>query len=109
MDDKSLRMAADEGVPWWVVAARNERAFSWAYDVLGCLPPTVEPRATGHVPEMIVLMQRLIDKGHAYPAGGDVYFDVRSYPEYGALSRQQIGRSRPSTTPVPSPHPLHFP
>ena len=95
IDDKILRVAATEGVPWWAVAARNERAFTWAYDVLGCLPPTVEPRATGHVPEMISLMQRLINKGHAYAAGGDVWFDVRSYPEYGALSRQQIDKMRP--------------
>jgi cysteinyl-tRNA synthetase len=96
IDDKILRVAAAEGVPWWLVSARNERAFGWAYDVLGCLPPSIEPRATGHVPEMITLMQRLIDKGHAYAAGGDVYFDVRSYPEYGALSRQQIDKMRPS-------------
>ena len=60
---------------------RNERAFTWAYDALGCLPPTYEPRATGHVPEMVVLMDRLIDSGHAYAADGDVYFDVRSFPE----------------------------
>jgi cysteinyl-tRNA synthetase len=71
------------------VAERNQRAFSRGYDVLGCLPPDVEPRATGHVPEMIVLMRRLIDAGHAYAAGGDVYFDVGSYPDYGALSGQR--------------------
>ncbi len=51
-----------EEVPWWAVAERNQRAFTRAYDALGCLPPNVEPRATGHVPEMIVLMQRLIDQ-----------------------------------------------
>jgi cysteinyl-tRNA synthetase len=96
IDDKIIRVAAEDGVPWWQVAARNERAFSWAYEVLGCLPPTIEPRATGHVPEMIALMHRLISKDHAYAAGGDVYFDVRSYPEYGALSRQQIDKMRPS-------------
>ena len=69
---------------------RNERAFAWAYDVLGCLPPDAEPRATGHVPEMIVLMQRLIDAGHAYAADGDVYFDVGSWPQYGELSGQRV-------------------
>ncbi|HEX7992400.1 MAG TPA: cysteine--tRNA ligase, partial [Streptosporangiaceae bacterium] len=89
IDDKILRTAADEGNPWWAVAERNQRAFTRAYDVLGCLPPDVEPRATGHVPEMITLMQRLIDSGHAYPAGGDVYFDVSSYPRYGELSGQR--------------------
>ena len=89
IDDKILRVAATEGVPWWAVAQRNERAFTRAYDVLGCLPPDVEPRATGHVPEMIALMRRLIEAGHAYAAGGDVYFDVSSYPAYGALSGQR--------------------
>jgi len=90
IDDKILAVAAGEEVPWWAVAERNQRAFSRNYDALGCLPPDVEPRATGHVPEMIVLMQRLIDAGHAYPAGGDVYFDVRTFPEYGALSGQRL-------------------
>jgi cysteinyl-tRNA synthetase len=108
IDDKILRVAAAEGVPWWAVAARNERAFTWAYDVLGCLPPTVEPRATGHVPEMVTLMQRLVDKGHAYPAGGDVYFDVRSYAEYGALSRQQIDKMRPCEEGGDKRDPLDF-
>ena len=89
IDDKIIRVAGAEGVPWWLVAQRNERAFSRAYDALGCLPPDVEPRATGHVPEMIILMRRLIEGGHAYPAGGGVYFDVGSYPDYGALSGQR--------------------
>ena len=92
IDDKIIRVAAEENVPWWAVAQRNERAFSRAYDVLGCLPPTVEPRATGHVPQMITLMQRLIDSDYAYAAGGDVYFDVRSWPAYGDLSGQKIGK-----------------
>ena len=86
--------SAAEGVPWWAVAERNQRAFTWAYDTLGCLPPDVEPRATGHVPEMIVLMQRLIERGHAYAAGGDVYFDVASYAEYGKLSNQRLDEMR---------------
>ncbi|MDA2989871.1 MAG: cysteine--tRNA ligase, partial [Actinomycetota bacterium] len=90
IDDKILANGEREGVPYWVVAMRNERAFTWAYDTLGCLPPTYEPRATGHIPEMVQLMQRLIDAGFGYAAGGDVYFDVRAYPEYGALSGQRI-------------------
>ena len=89
IDDKILARGADEGVPYWEVAMRNERAFTRAYDVLGCLPPTYEPRATGHVPEMVALMQRLIDTGHGYAAAGDVYFDVRSFPAYGDLSGQR--------------------
>ena len=90
VEDKILARARAEGVPWWAVAARNERAFTAAYDALGCLPPTVEPRATAHVPEMIALIRRLIESGHAYAAGGDVYFDVASFPAYGALSGQRV-------------------
>jgi cysteinyl-tRNA synthetase len=89
IDDKILRTASAEGSPWWAVAERNQRAFTRAYDVLGCLPPDVEPRATGHIPEMITLIGRLVDSGHAYPSGGDVYFDISSYDRYGALSGQR--------------------
>jgi cysteinyl-tRNA synthetase len=96
IDDKILRVAASEGVPYWLVAQRNERAFTRAYEALGCLPPDVEPRATGHVPEMIALMRRLIDSGHAYPAGGDVYFDISSYPGYGQLSGQRPEQMQPA-------------
>ena len=96
IDDKIIRVAAAEGVQWWAVAQRNERAFSRAYDVLGCLPPDVEPRASGHIPEMITLMRRLIETGHAYVADGDVYFDIASYPKYGALSGQRLDHMRPA-------------
>jgi len=89
IDDKILRNAAAEGVPWWQLALRNERAFAAAYEALGCLLPTAEPRATGHVPEMIMLMRWLFDYGHAYASGGDVYFDVRSDAGYGSLSGQK--------------------
>ena len=94
IDDKIINVAIQEEVPWWAVADRSQRAFSRAYDVLGCLPPDVEPRATGHVPEMIMLMQRLIDSGHAYPSGGDVFFDVHSLPGYGSLSGQRLEHMR---------------
>ena len=96
IDDKILRVAQQEGAAWWAVAERNQRAFTRAYEALGCLPPDVEPRATGHVPEMIVLMRRLIERGHAYAAGGDVYFDVRSAPDYGCLSGQRLDHMRPA-------------
>jgi cysteinyl-tRNA synthetase len=89
IDDKIINAARLERSPWWAIAERNQRAFTRAYEALGCLPPDVEPRATGHIPEMIVLMRRLIDSGHAYPAGGDVYFDISSFPAYGALSGQR--------------------
>jgi cysteinyl-tRNA synthetase len=96
IDDKILRTAAAEGSHWFEIAERNQRAFSRAYEILGCLPPDVEPRATGHVPEMIGLMRRLIDSAHAYAAGGDVYFDVRSFPGYGSLSGQRLEHMRPA-------------
>jgi cysteinyl-tRNA synthetase len=90
IDDKILHNAGHEDVPYWVVAMRNERAFTRAYDTLGCLPPTYEPRATGHIPEMVELMQRLIDRGFGYAANGDVYFDVRAFANYGSLSGQKL-------------------
>lgn len=78
---------------WWALAYRYEQEFLKAYDALGVSRPTYEPRATGHIPEMHALIQQLIDRGHAYPAlddSGDVYFDVRSWSKYGALTRQNI-------------------
>jgi len=89
IDDKILHNAGHESTPWWALAERNARAFDRAYDALGVLPPTVAPRATGHVPEMVALISRLIDRGSAYPSGGDVYFDVRSLTSYGDLSGQR--------------------
>ena len=90
IDDKILNKAADAGRPWWEWAATYERAFSAAYDALGVLPPSAEPRATGHITQMVELIERLIDDGHAYAGGGDVYFDVLSLPDYGKLSGHQI-------------------
>ncbi|MGW4579420.1 cysteine--tRNA ligase [Rhodococcus aetherivorans] len=90
IDDKILRKATEAGRPWWEWKTTYERAFARAYDQLGVLPPSVEPRATGHVTQMVELMQRLIDAGHAYAADGNVYFDVLSYPEYGRLSGHRI-------------------
>ena len=90
IDDKILQRAGEEGVPWWAWAHRWEREFTAAYAALGVLPPTYEPRATGHVTEMVELMARLVAAGHAYPGReGDVWFDVRSWPEYGALTNQR--------------------
>ena len=96
IEDKILAVARAEGVAPWIVAERNQRAFSWAYDAVGCRPPDIEPRATGHIPEMIVLIRRLIQGGHAYAAAGDVYFDVHSYDAYGALSGQRLDQMRPA-------------
>lgn len=93
IDDKILAKSAQAGIPWWAWSYANERATNDALDQLGVLPPTYEPRATGHITEMQEIMQTLIDKGHAYVAedgSGDVYFDVRSYPAYGELTHQRI-------------------
>jgi cysteinyl-tRNA synthetase len=96
IDDKILTKSAENGAEWWAWAALNEEAFRSAYETLGCLRPTYEPRATGHVPEMVELMQRLVDSGHAYDADGDVYFDVRSFAAYGALSGQKLDAMQPA-------------
>jgi cysteinyl-tRNA synthetase len=90
IDDKILRKSSDAGRPWWEWAATHERAFSAGYDALGCLPASLDPRATGHITQMVELMERLVDRGHAYAAGGDVYFAVRSFPGYGELSGQKV-------------------
>jgi cysteinyl-tRNA synthetase len=90
IDDKILAKSAEGNEPWWALGFRNERGIADAERTLGCLPPTYEPRATGHVTEMVTLMQRLIDGGHAYAVEGDVYFDVRSHPSYGELSGQKV-------------------
>lgn len=90
IDDKIIHNAGHEDVEYWVVASRNERAFTDAYNALGCLPPTHEPRATGHIPEMIELMAEIIEKNHGYSQDGDVYFDVRSDSTYGSLSGQKV-------------------
>ena len=90
IDDKILRKAAEAGRPWWEWKSTYERAFNRAYDALGVLPPSVEPRATAHITQMVELMQRLIDAGHAYAADGNVYFDVLSYPQYGSLSGHKL-------------------
>lgn len=93
IDDKILRKSQENNAQWNAWSYAHERETSDALDTLGVLRPTYEPRATGHVPDMIELMQTLIERGHAYPApdgSGDVYFDVKSFPEYGQLTRQKL-------------------
>ncbi|WP_031508186.1 cysteine--tRNA ligase [Streptomyces megasporus] len=90
IDDKIIAKSVEQGRPWWAIGYANERAFDDAYTALGCLPPTYEPRATGHIPEMVEMMRALIDTGHAYAADGNVYFDVRSLPGYLSLSNQDL-------------------
>ncbi len=93
IDDKILIKAAEQGRPWYNLAYAMRRELDTAYDALHVDPPTYEPAATGHVPEMLELIGRLIVRGHAYVAedgSGDVYFDVRSWPDYGSLTHQGI-------------------
>ena len=91
IDDKILHKAVHEESPWWAVAMKYERAFTEAYAALNVLPPTYEPRATGHITQMIELMQTLIEKGAAYaPGNGDVYLEVRKLSSYLTLSRQKL-------------------
>jgi cysteinyl-tRNA synthetase len=100
IDDKILAKSVEAGEPFWSIAYANERQLARDYAALGVLPPTYEPRATGHIPEMHELIKLLIEKGHAYPAedgSGDVYFDVRSYDQYGELSGQRVDAMEPAT------------
>ncbi|NDE48212.1 MAG: cysteine--tRNA ligase [Actinobacteria bacterium] len=91
IDDKILHKAVHEEIPWWAVAMKYERAFSDAYRALNVLPPTYEPRATGHITQMIELMQNLIENGAAYaPGNGDVYLEVRKLKRYLTLSNQKL-------------------
>ena len=96
IDDKILDKAAAAGQRWWARAYYYEREFTEAYNMLGVLPPTVEPRATGHMSDMIDLIQRILDNGHGYVVTdadgkptGNVYFDVASWPHYGELTHQK--------------------
>jgi len=91
IDDKILHKAVHEEIPWWQVAMKYERAFTDAYNALNVLPPTYEPRATGHITQMIELMQKLMENGSAYaPGNGDVYLEVRKLKEYLTLSNQKL-------------------
>ncbi len=95
IDDKILRKSAEVGEPWWAWAAKFEREFSAAYDALGLLPATFEPRATAHITDQLNLINRLIERGHAYADGqGNVYFDVHSLDDYGSLTRQDLANMR---------------
>ena len=91
IDDKILEKAKAENMPWWALALKYEREFSAAYSILNVLPPTYEPRATGHITQMIQLMQKLMESGAAYaPGNGDVYLEVRKLNSYLTLSHQKL-------------------
>ena len=97
IDDKILQKAVIENMPWWALAMKYERIFAEAYAALNVLPPTYEPRATGHITQMIELMQILIENGAAYaPGNGDVYLEVRKLNRYLTLSRQNLDDLQPA-------------
>ncbi len=98
VDDKIIEKSVTTGRPFWALAYENRRVLDADYRALNVIPPTYEPLATGHIPEMHELIAELIRRDNAYPAAGgsgDVYFDVQSYPEYGALSGQNPDDMRP--------------
>ena len=94
VDDKIIERSASEGIEWRQVSERNIEAYLHFADLHNIKPATVYPRATAHIPEMHALIARLIEKGHAYAAGGDVYFDVRSKADYGKLSGRRVDEMR---------------
>ena len=98
IDDKILQKAVIEKMPWWALAMKYERIFTDAYASLNVLPPTYEPRATGHITQMIELMDQLIENGAAYaPGNGDVYLEVRKLKSYLTLSRQNLNDLQPAS------------
>jgi cysteinyl-tRNA synthetase len=99
IDDKVLAQAVKQQRTYWSIAYANELAMAAAFRALNTLPPTYEPRATGHIPEMHELIAILIARGHAYEArdgSGDVYFDVGTFEDYGALSGQRPADMQPA-------------
>ncbi len=99
IDDKILVKAADQGLHWYELAQRMHHELDESLAAINVLRPTYEPAATGHVPEILDLIGRLVAKGHAYAAedgSGDVYFDVRSWPQYGELTRQGVDDMEPA-------------
>ena len=113
IDDKILNKAAEHGRPWWEWVSTYEREFTRAYTTLGVLPPSVEPRATGHVTQMVDYMQRLIDRGFAYASDGSVYFDVDAWvaadgSDYGSLSGNRPEDMARSETGAGKRGPLDF-
>jgi cysteinyl-tRNA synthetase len=88
VDDKIIHDAGHNDEPFWALATRMTNAFTRAYDAVQVLPPTVEPRVTGHLPQIVALIEALIDNGTAYESGGDVYLSVKAVPAYGEISHQ---------------------
>jgi cysteinyl-tRNA synthetase len=100
VDDKIIHDASHDDEPWWALATRMERAFTAAYDAVQVLPPTATPRVTGSIPSITALIERIVERGHAYASGGDVYLSVRTVEGYGGLSGQDPDHLRASEKPV---------
>jgi len=90
IDDKILHNAHHEDMQWWALAYKYEKEFTQAHESLGNLAPTVEPRATGHITQMIEIIEKLIEKNYAYQSQGSVWFSVRAFKDYGKLSGQKL-------------------
>jgi cysteinyl-tRNA synthetase len=94
VDDKIIQKANDEGISWKEVAQRNIDAYFESAELLGIKPATVYPRASEHIAEIIELVQRIMDRGCAYESGGDVYFAVEKWPDYGKFSGRKLDELR---------------
>ena len=104
VDDKIIHDAAHNDEPWWALSARMSRAFTDAYDEVRVLPPTAEPRVTGSIPSIVALIELIVERGHAYESGGDVYLTVRGVPSYGQLSGQTLDGLRVGQSAVAHGH-----
>jgi len=90
VDDKIIKRANELGVPTREITEKYIQEFYTDMDALGVKRPHVEPKVTDHIPEIIQLVEKIIERGHAYVVEGDVYFDVRSFTEYGKLSKRNL-------------------
>ncbi len=111
VDDKIINAANEMGISTNEVVELADSAFRSAYEALRVAPPDIEPRATEHISEMIAMIEALIERDHAYEADGDVYFVVRSFPQYGRLSGRNIDELRSGERIEPGEHkrdPLDF-
>ena len=104
VDDKIIHDASHDDEPWWALSTRMTRAFTQAYDAVQVLPPTAEPRVTASIPSITALIERIVERGHAYTSGGDVYLSVRTVQGYGALSGQDPDQLKASEKAVAHGH-----
>ena len=104
VDDKIIHDASHDDEPWWALATRMERAFTQAYDAVQVLPPTATPRVTASIPSITALIERIMERGHAYASGGDVYLSVRTVEGYGRLSGQDPDQLKASDKTVAHGH-----